>query len=155
MDVQFNKDHLDTVIAKFHISLKCVSADQHVPKIKQYICTIKKRAQSVINTLPVKGYPSQMIFELINYCVSWLNSFPAIGGVFDTLSPRTIINGTTINYNNHCKLEFGAYVQTHEKHDNSMMPRTTGAIAICPAGNAQRGYYFYSVTTRKRLNQNQ
>jgi hypothetical protein len=36
-----------------------------------------------------------------------------------------------------------------------MMPGTTGAIALHPRGNVQGGYYFYSLTTRNRLNQNQ
>ncbi len=45
-------------------------------------------------------------------------------------------------------------MQTHEKHDNSMIPRTTGAIALRPTGNAQGGRYFYSLTTGRRLNRN-
>jgi hypothetical protein len=51
----------------------------------------------------------------------------------------------------HCQLEFGEYVQVHESHDNSMLTRTTGAIALRPTGNAQGGYFFMSLTTGKRL----
>jgi hypothetical protein len=57
MDGQFNKDNLDNEVAKLQISLNCLSADEHVPEIEQYICTIKERAHSVINTLPFAGYP--------------------------------------------------------------------------------------------------
>jgi hypothetical protein len=96
-----------------------------------------------------------MIIELIYYCGFWLNSFPANGGISDVLSPRSIILGTTIDYTQHCKLEYGTYVQTHEKHDNTMIPRTTGAIALRPTGNAQGGHYFYSLTSGKRINRNQ
>jgi hypothetical protein len=155
MDGQFNKDNLDTEIAKLHITINCVSADYHVPEIERYIRTNKERALSVINILAFKCYLSRMIIEWINYCVFWLNSYPAVGGISDTMSPRTIVTGTTINYNNHCKLEYNAYVQTHEKHNNSMMPRTNGAITLCPTDNSQGGYYFYSLTTRKRLNRKQ
>jgi hypothetical protein len=59
-----------------------------------------------------------------------------------------------INYAKHCKLEFGTYVQTHEDHDNSMATHTTRAIALRPTGNQQGGYYFYSLTTGFRINQN-
>jgi hypothetical protein len=69
MDGQFNKDHLETEITKFHISFDCVCAGKYMPEIEQYICTIKERAQIDINVLPFKCYPSQMIVEIINYCV--------------------------------------------------------------------------------------
>jgi hypothetical protein len=154
MDGQFNKDNLEGEIAAFGITLNVVAADEHVPEIERYIRTIKERARSVINMLPFERYPARMIIELIYYCVFWLNSFPAVGGISDTLSPRAIILGSTIDYATHCKLEFGTYVQTHEKHDNTMIPRTTGAIALRPTGNAQGGHYFFSLLTGRRLNRN-
>eukprot|EP00978_Attheya_sp_CCMP212_P039142 scaffold201003_cov45-Attheya_sp.AAC.1 len=67
----------------------------------------------------------------------WLNSFLTKGGISDTMSPRAIVVGTNLDYAKHCQLEFGMYAQTHEEHDNSMAPRTIGAIALCPTGNAQ------------------
>jgi hypothetical protein len=51
----------------------------------------------------------------------------------------------------HCRLEFGSYAQTHEEQDNSMQSRTTGAIALRPAGNAQGGCCFLSLTSGRRL----
>ena len=74
-------------------------------------------------------------------------------GVSDSISPRELIAGLKLDYNKHCRLEFGSYVQVHEDHDNTMQTRTTGAIALRPAGNAQGGYYFFSLTTGRRLNQ--
>jgi hypothetical protein len=35
-----------------------------------------------------------------------------------------------------------------------MVTRTTGAIAICPTGNPQSSYYFYSLATSHQLNWN-
>jgi hypothetical protein len=43
----------------------------------------------------------------------------------------------------------------HKQHDNKMVERTTGAIALRPTGNAQGGFYFYSLTTGRVLNRNQ
>ena len=57
-----------------------------------------------------------------------------------------------MNYNRHCRLEFGEYIQTHEEHDNSLNPRTIGALALCPIGNVQGGYFFLSLTTGKVIN---
>ena len=70
------------------------------------------------------------------------------------MSPRSIITGEDINYEQHCKLEFGEYVQTHEESDNSMASRTTGAISLRPTGNKQGGYFFFSLSTGRRLNRN-
>jgi hypothetical protein len=52
-----------------------------------------------------------------------------------------------VDFNQHYKYEFGEYVQTHEQHDNSMVPRTIGALAMCSTENAQGNYYFFSLST--------
>ena len=83
-----------------------------------------------------------------------LNCFPVKTGVSDVLSPRAIITGASIDFHNHCQLEFGSYVQTHEDHDNSMASRTVGAIALGPTGNTQGGYYFFSLSTGRVINRN-
>ena len=71
------------------------------------------------------------------------------------MSPRSIVTGQEVDYMKHCQLEFGTYVQTHEHSDNTMQSRTTGAIAMRPTGNEQGGYYFFSLSTGRRLNRNQ
>jgi hypothetical protein len=108
----------------------------------------------VYNTVPFKRIPSGMLIEMVQLSVFWLNMFPATDGVSDTLSPRGIIVGLKLDYNKHCQLEFGAYAQVHEEHDNSMTTQTTGAIALRPTGNPQGGYYFLSLSTGRRLNRN-
>ena len=65
---------------------------------------------------------------------------------------RSSPGGQTVDFNWHCKYEFGEYVQTHEQHDNSMSPRTIGALAMRPTGNAQGNYYFFSLSTGRIIN---
>jgi len=50
-------------------------------------------------------------------------------GVHPTISPRAIMTGHKIMYDKHCKVEFGTYLQTHKKNNNSMESRTSGALA--------------------------
>jgi hypothetical protein len=95
-----------------------------------------------------------MIIEMAKGAVFWRNAFPANDGVCDEMSPRAIVTGSTIDFNRHCQYEFGEYVQTHEEHDNSMGSRTVGALALRPTGNAQGGYYFFSLSTGKVINRN-
>jgi len=58
----------------------------------------------------------------------------------------------TIEYNKYCKIAFGKYVQIHEEGDNTLSPRTLGAIALQPTGNDQGGHYFLILQTGKKIN---
>ena len=94
-----------------------------------------------------------MVIELNNYIAHFLNAFPAKGGVSMNLSPGAIATGLTIDYNKYCKLEFGAYVQTHEENAprNSILARSLGAIAPGPSLGQSSGYYFMNLNTGKRI----
>ncbi len=63
------------------------------------------------------------------------------------MSPRYILTGRRIQYDRHVRLEFGAYAQTHEQHDNSMQSRTISAICLRPTGNVQGTHFFMSLQT--------
>ena len=152
MDGQF--EGLAGDLAELGITLNTVARGEHVPEVERHIRTLKERARCVYTTLPFTKIPGRMVAELIYYSVFWLNSFPARDGISATLSPRAIVTGSHIDFNKHCKLEFGAYVQAHEEHDNTMSTRTTGAIALRPTGNVQGGYYLYSLSTGRVLNRN-
>ena len=84
--------------------------------------------------------------------VFWLNGVPPNDSLGNGLSPQTIITGQKLDYNRHCRYQFGEYTQTHEQHDNSMNPRTVGALALRPTGNAQGSFYFLSISTGRVLN---
>jgi hypothetical protein len=92
---------------------------------------MKECTRSIYNMLPFKKMPARLVIEMVSASTFWWNSFPPVGGVSDTLSPRAIVVGLEIDFIKHCQLEFGTYVQTHEQSDNSMQSRTTGAIAMC------------------------
>lgn len=95
-----------------------------------------------------------MTIELAMREVFCLNAFPSTGGISTTLSPRTIVSGNVVTFDHHSRFNFGEYVQTHKEHDNTMASRTVGAIAMCPTGNLQGGFYFLSLDTGKIVNRN-
>ncbi len=119
----------------FFMTRNSAANTENVPEIERYICTVKEQVRCVWNTMPFKKLSTKMIVELIHSSVFWLNTFPPTGEISDTLSPCAIIIGSEIDYNKHCRIEYGAYVQRHEEHDNSMATRTTGAIALRPTGD--------------------
>ena len=133
------------------IILNVTSQDEHVPEIGRFIRMVKERVRAIVNTFPFKQYPNRLIFETVYNTIFWLNRFPHRNGIHPTLCPCTIITSSMIDYNKHCMLQFGSYMQVHEPHNNSLIPRTTGAIALRPSGNAQGGNYFMSLTSRKRI----
>ena len=77
--------------------------------------------------------------------------FALRGGISLTQSPSEIVLNRKLNFNAHCKVEFGEYVQTHEEHSNNMQECTVGAIALRPS-NDVGAYYFFGLTTGRRIN---
>ena len=44
-----------------------------------------------------------------------LNALPVKSGTSSTISPQTLMTGTTIGFKKHCKIQFSAYAEAHEK----------------------------------------
>jgi hypothetical protein len=151
-DRQFK--HIQQIIEQKGIILNICAANDHVPEIERYIRTVKERVRSIATTLPFERYPPRLIIKMVYNCVFWLNSFLHKNDVHATMSPRAIMTGQRITYDKHCKLEFGTYIQKHEKHNNSMESRTSGAIALRLSGNEQGGHYFLSLHTGNRILRN-
>jgi hypothetical protein len=106
------------------------SEDEHVPDIERCICTAKERTCCTYNVTPFEHFPPRIIIEMVFLNVFWLNAFLHKLGVSQTHSPRSMVTGLSIDYNKHCRVKYGQYVQTHEKHDNMMMTRIVGALAL-------------------------
>ena len=140
------------VCNELQVTLNTTSRDKHVGDIERYIRTVKERMRGISNTIPFKRLTRNMVMELAKGVVYWLNAIPSSTGVSPTMSPRTIITGQLLDYHKHCRYEFGEYVQTHEEHDNSLLSRTVGAIALRPTGNQQGGYFFMSLHTGRIIN---
>ena len=128
------------------------SRDEHVGDIERYICTVKEHMHANYNTLPFHMIPMQLVIKMAKTTVFWLNAFPVMGGASQDLSPCTIMMGQQVDYKHNCCFQFGEYVQTHKEHNNSMNPRTVGALALCLVGNGQGSFYFLSVSTERVLN---
>ena len=150
MDGEFG--HLRGELASMGVTLNETSRDEHMGEIERFIRTIKERMRAIYNTLPFQRIPAWLVAEMGKACVFWLNSLPPQSNFGNDLSPRTMVTGQRLDFKRHCRFQFGEYVQTHEQHNNSMMSRTVGALALRPTGNAQGGFYFLSLTTGRVLN---
>jgi len=112
------------------INLKITGRDEHVPEIESFIWTVKERTRAIVNTLSFDILPNRLVVEVVYNAMFWLNCFLQKTGIHAPMSPHTIVTGSNIDYNKHCKPQFGSYTQVHEHHNNSMFPGTSGAIAL-------------------------
>jgi hypothetical protein len=136
------------------IVLNTTAANEHVPKIERHICVIKERVHATRHTLALKVIPLSTMLELLIYLfILWINTSPPKGGVSSTLSPRKIMTGIQFDYNKHCKLQFGSYVQAHQEPSptNTQAAHTVGAICLGPTGDIQGSYKFLNLRTGKRV----
>ena len=108
MDGQF--EPLCGNLANMGLQLNTMSNDEHVPEIEWQIRTLKERTRGIYCTLPFRKIPRRLIIEMLYAANYWLNMFLRKGGISQTMSPRTLLTGLTMNYNRHCRLEFGEYV---------------------------------------------
>ena len=100
--------------------LNTVSANEHVGIIERYICTVKEQCRCTYSVLPFKYLPRVLTTGIVVSRNFWLNVFPRKGTISKTYGPRAIILGTVIDYERHCQLETGQYVEAHEKITNTM-----------------------------------
>lgn len=149
MDGQFEPIRGD--LTDIQVGLNTAGHDDHVPEIERHIRVVKERGHAIYNTVPFNRFNARMIIEMIYNCNFWLNSFPYPDGVSEELSPCTIITGHAIDFRRHCRIKYGAHAQVNEEHNNSMASHTTGALAMCPTGNPQGSYYFFSLSTGRLL----
>ena len=110
-------------LASAGIILNTTSTNEHVPKTKHQICVIKEPVHATRHTSPFKVIPLTMLIELINSSILWINTFPPKGGVSSTLSPRNLTTSIQFEYNKHCKLQFGSYVQANQEPSPTPTPR--------------------------------
>jgi hypothetical protein len=142
------------------VRMNFTNALDHVPEAERNNRTIKERVRAAYHRLPYKALPRTLIRYLVTTQASQLNLFPAKGGISPYYSPRTILGLPVLDYNKHCTVPFGAYVQAnHEMNQtNSNAARTIDAIYLHPAINMQGGHELYDfnsnrVITRARVTQ--
>jgi hypothetical protein len=62
-------------------------------------------SQAANHSLPFQCIPKLLMMHIVLNAVKMLNFFPAKGGISDTLSPKTIMSGETLDYKNHLCLQ--------------------------------------------------
>ena len=147
MDNEFEvlRPQLDILV----ITLNEMASKEHAPTVDHQIRAVKKSVRPIWNSLSFNCYHFPMISQMVSYAILWLNTLPEMSGVSNNLSPRTIMNEITIDYNKHCKLKFRAYAEIKKDPatSNSMAAHSEPEICLRPTGNLQGTYFFLSLCT--------
>ncbi len=144
---------MDAVKDEMGVSMDYCSPNNHVSEAERNNRVIKDRHRIAYHRLPFKYMPRAMIRELATKVTRDLNLFPAKGGVSAYYSPHMILQGRKLDYNKHCKHEFGTYVQADQRHEptNDNRPRTIDAIYLQPEDNVQGGYRVMDLATGQQV----
>jgi hypothetical protein len=129
------------------------SANEHVTEIERRVREVKERCRATRHILPFVRIPKLMTIHIVLNVVKLLIFFPSKGVVSDTLSPKTIMSGETLDFKKHLSLQIGQYCQVHEEDTprNSQVARTKGTISLGPSGNIQGGFKFMDLNSGKKI----
>ena len=133
------------------VPLNTTAEDEHAKVVERSIRTIKERTRARVNSLPFKRIPARILIGLVLGVTACLNIVVAMNGVSIRHSPRYILTGKHAYFDKHCKVQPGEYAHVHESHDNSMAPRTIGAIAIGSTFNDEGGVAYFSLMTGRQI----
>ena len=100
--------------------------------------------------LPFTHLPRQVVIHLVYFVILWLNAMPhAKEGISDTISPCEIILRRHLDFEKHCRGNFGSYIEAHydDVITNTMKSRTYPALLLGPTGNIQGTVKAYDLTT--------
>jgi hypothetical protein len=127
------------------------SDKEHVPEIERRIWVVKELCRTTRHSLTFETIHKLMTIHIVLNVVKLLNFFPTKGGVSDTMSPKTIMSGETLDFKKHLSLHIGQYCQVHEEDTprNSQVARTKGAISLGPSGNLQGGFKLMALNSGK------
>jgi hypothetical protein len=94
-----------------------------------------------------------MMIHIVLNVINLLIFFQLKGGLYDILSPKTIMSGETLYYRKHLSLQIGQYCQVHQEVNprNSQIARTKEAISLGPSGNLQGGFKVMALNTVNKI----
>ncbi len=143
-------DELEDV---YNVHMNYANPQEHVPEAERNIRVIKERFRAAFHRLPFSKLPKIMVKILAMECAKKLNFFPPKGGVSPYYSPRMILHQENLDYQKHCSIPFGSYVQAHTEPNptNDQYPRTLDCVYLRYVDNAQGGHHLLDLRTGRTI----
>jgi Reverse transcriptase (RNA-dependent DNA polymerase) len=137
----------------YDVMVNYANPQEHVPEAERNNRAIKERFRSTFHRLPYKAIPKVMVKVLTMESAKKMNFFPPQGGISPYYSPRAILHQRTLDYNKHCSIPFGAYVQAHDEPNikNTQQPRTIDCVYLRYTDNYQGGHQLLDLNTGRTI----
>jgi hypothetical protein len=144
---------MDELQDVYSVVMNYANPQEHVPEAERNNRVIKERFRSAFHRLPFNKIPKIMVKILAMECAKKLNFFPPKGGISPYYSPRMILHQQNLDYNKHCSIPFGAYVQAHHEPDpkNTQHPRTLDCVYLRYTDNDQGGHHLLDLRTGRTI----
>ena len=81
-----------------------VVANEHVPDIDRQIRVVKEWCRATRHGLPFQKIIKLLTTHIVPNTVKILNLFPTKGGISDSLIPKTIMSGETLDFQNNIRI---------------------------------------------------
>ncbi len=133
------------------LRLNWAAASQHCGLIEQNIRFLKEKICSLRYSLPFEWVPGVMVVRMVLHINKFVNGFPHRGGV-KHYSPGKIMTNCYIHANNNV-VSFGVYcrIAKNVEPQNSLAPRTRGAILLGNSSNLSGGQMFLALDTNATM----
>ena len=142
---------MDPVKNELEIQLDVPPAQAHATPAERLVRTLKEGIRTGFQTTQCRKLPREVVIPMVGHSSEMGNLFPNKQGISSVYSPRQILTGKSVSYEQ-VKTPFGSYcIAHHQPGDTSiatMNPRGIDALYLGPIlENSQGGHRFLNLTT--------
>ena len=147
------KSMMDDVKDDLNVEMNYCNPQEHVSVAERNNRTLKEAFRVMLYRSGYSVLPKTMIVALGEYVAEYYNMFPAKHGVSEYYSPNMLVAQKALDYEKHCKHEFGEYVQATNQNNptNTMQARSIDGIYLYPNTNQQGGHVVMNLQTGLRV----
>ena len=81
--------------------------NEYIPVIKRRIRVVKEHCRATCHSLTFQKIPKLLNTNIVLNEVKMINFFPTKGGILDSLIPKTIMSGDTLDFKKNLRLHLG------------------------------------------------
>ena len=115
---------IDKIVGRMDMAIiNTCGTNGHVKDAEQNVCTIKDSTRCSVADfwkIGLHTLPKQVIIHMVYLTVFWVNAPPATNGISMVHSPREIVLKRSIDFDLHCRANFGQYIHAHIGAEKSM-----------------------------------
>jgi hypothetical protein len=147
------KPLIEPLSQEFGVAMNYANPQEHVPEAERNNRVIKERVRATYHRLPYSRLPRLMVQTIVTDSAKKLNFFPAQHGISPYYSPRMILHQRHLDYDKHCQIGFGTFVQALNEPNpsNTTASRSLDCIYLRYNDSHQGGHDLLHLQTNKLI----